>query len=107
MKHLQIYENYHSERIIKFSSKRGRTGEDIIIKVEGGRIKEVENIRNLKFPFNIGQPYNMSIKTWACNNGYNMDGQDPCPEQKIFGIRTKDIPQGHELRMMFPHKFKK
>ena len=27
-------------------------------------------------------------------------------EEKIFGIRKKDIPQGHELRMMFPHKFR-
>jgi hypothetical protein len=107
MQHLEVYENYSSEKTIKFSSKRGRTGEDIIIKVEGGRIKTIENIRNLQFPFKEGQPYNMSIKTWACNNGYNIDGEDPCPEQKIFGIRTKDIPQGHELRMMFPHKFKK
>ena len=36
-----------------------------------------------------------------------MDGKDMSPEEKVFGIRTKDIPQGHELRMMFPGKFRK
>jgi hypothetical protein len=48
----------------------------------------------------------MGMKTWACNNGFKWNGEDPCPEEKLFGIRKKDIPQGHELRMMFPHKFR-
>lgn len=107
MRHIEIYESHFSEKVIKFSSKRGRTGEDITIKVQGGTIRGIENPRNLAFPFKVGQSYSMTIKTWACNNGYNMDGRDPCPEDKIFGIKTKDIPQGHELRLMYPHKFKK
>ena len=27
-----------------------------------------------------------------------MDGKDTCPEKKIFGVRAKDVPQGHEWR---------
>jgi hypothetical protein len=53
------------------------------------------------------EQYTRSIETWACNNGFKIDGKDPCPEKKIFGIRAKDIPQGHELRMLFPNKFRK
>jgi hypothetical protein len=33
--------------------------------------------------------------------------EDPCPEEKIFGVRTKDVPQGHEWRRIFPNKFKR
>ena len=36
-----------------------------------------------------------------------MDGKDMCPEEKIFGMRTKDIPKGHELRSLYPNKFRK
>jgi len=32
---------------------------------------------------------------------------DPCPEEKIFGVRTKDVPHGHEWRRMFPNKFRR
>jgi hypothetical protein len=39
-------------------------------------------------------------------NGRMQRSIDPCPEEKIFGIRKKDIPQGHELRMLYPHKFR-
>ena len=35
-----------------------------------------------------------------------MDGKDTCPEKKIFGVRAKDVPQGHEWRHIFPNKFK-
>jgi hypothetical protein len=31
---------------------------------------------------------------------------DPCLEEKIFGIRKSDIPKGHELRMLYPGKFR-
>jgi len=36
-----------------------------------------------------------------------MDGKDMCPEPKIFGMRAKDIPQGHPLRSIYPGKFRK
>ena len=43
---------------------------------------------------------------WACNNLFLIDGKDTCPEKKVFGIRASDIPQGHELRKIYPNKFK-
>lgn len=102
MKHLQLFEAY-GERKHTFTSIQGRT---IVITVLGGRIKDIVNDAGINFPFRPGQSYTRSIETWACNNRFKMDGQDPCPEEKIFGIRKKDIPQGHELRMLFPHKFR-
>jgi hypothetical protein len=32
---------------------------------------------------------------------------DPCPEEKIFGVKAKDVPQGHEWRRLFPNKFRR
>ncbi len=103
MKHIQLFESFH-ERKHTFTSRQGR---NIVITVLGGRISNIVNDAGVNFPFSVGQGYTRSIETWACNNKFKMDGQDPCPEEKIFGIRKKDIPQGHELRMMFPHKFRK
>jgi len=84
-----------------------RQNRDITITVLGGHIETIDNKSGVNFPYKIGQYYNRSIETWACNNGFKVDGKDPCQEEKVFGIRTKDIPQGHELRMLFPHKFRK
>jgi hypothetical protein len=103
MNHLKIYESYSDSEKITLASKQNR---DIIFTVKGGRIESIENNAGLRFPYSIGQSYNMGMKTWACNNGFKCNGEDPCPEEKIFGIREKDIPQGHELRLLFPHKFR-
>jgi hypothetical protein len=35
-----------------------------------------------------------------------INDEDPCPEEKIFGIKKSHIPKGHELRLLFPGKFK-
>lgn len=43
---------------------------------------------------------------WVCNNNFLVDGEDTCPDKRIFGMRAKDIPAGHEIRMMYPNKFK-
>ena len=70
------------------------------------RISEIENKTGIRFPFVVGQPLNRNIEVWACNNNFLIDGQDTCPEKKIFGVRSSDVPQGHEWRHIFPHKFK-
>lgn len=75
-------------------------------KTPDGRIVELENNFNINFPFKIGQILNRNHEVWACNNHYLVDDKDTCPEEKIFGIRKKDIPQGHELRILFPGKFR-
>ena len=103
MRHLSIYESYSNDKSIKLTSKSNK---NIEIKIKGGRISEVENNSGVRFPYSVGEYVNEGIKTWACNNGFKWNGEDPCPEKKVFGIKQKDIPQGHELRMMFPHKFK-
>jgi hypothetical protein len=100
----ELEEEELPSRSIIFTSRQNR---DIIITIVGGRIATIDNKAGIRFPFDIGQTYTRSIETWACNNSLKMDGKDPCPEEKIFGMRKSDIPQGHELRMLFPGKFRK
>lgn len=99
-----VLESSRYDRDVVLTSRQGR---DILVKVIGGRITSIENNSGVRFHYSIGQHWNRSIETWACNNGFKIDGEDPCPEEKIFGIRKKDIPMGHELRMMYPSKFRK
>ena len=103
MKHVKIYESYSDGEDIILTSRQGR---DITFTIKGGRIESIENNTGIGFPYSVGQTANAGMKTWACNNGFKWNGEDPCPEEKIFGIRKKDIPHGHELRLLFPHKFK-
>ena len=103
MKHILVYESYSDSQEIKLTSRQGRL---ITFTIKGGRIESIQNDAGIRFPYAVGQGYNQSMKTWACNNGFKWNGEDPCPEEKIFGIRKKDIPKGHELRMLFPHKFR-
>lgn len=72
-----------------------------------GRIGAIDNPQRVRFPFVLGQIMSRNIETWACNNNFLINGEDPCPEQKVFGIKASQIPQGHELRRLFPNKFKK
>jgi hypothetical protein len=99
-----VFESSRYERDVVLTSRQGR---DILVKVMGGKIASIENNSGIRFPYSIGQHWNRSIETWACTNKFKIDGEDPCPEEKIFGIRKKDIPMGHELRMMYPSKFRK
>ena len=99
-----VFESSRYERDVVLTSRQGR---DILVKVMGGKISSIENNSGIRFPYSIGQHWNRSIETWACTNKFKIDGEDPCPEEKIFGIRKKDIPMGHELRMMYPSKFRK
>lgn len=103
MKNLILYENFSRQREMILTSRQGR---EIIVMLEAGRITHIENQSGVNFPWVVGQSYNRSIETWACNNGFKIDGESPCPEEKIFGIRAKDIPKGHELRLIYPHKFR-
>ena len=77
----------------------------LIDAMKDGRITEIENETGIRFPFSVGQLLQRNVEVWACNNNFLMDGKDTCPDKKIFGIKTKDVPQGHEWRHIFPHKF--
>lgn len=102
----KLYEN-NGDRTVVFS-KKVNPSTTITIKIgRDSRIAEIENERGLRFPFSIGQSYNRSFETWACVNGFLMDGKDTCGEKKIFGVNVKDVPQGHEWRTLFPGKFRK
>lgn len=103
MENLEVYESFGSEREVMLTSKQGRK---ISFSVSFGRIKNIKNESGVNFPFSEGQSYTQTIETWCCRNGFKMNGKSCCPEEKIFGIRKKDIPQGHYLRLIYPSKFK-
>ena len=95
----------HLKKII-FKSKRRPEMIITVTKTPNGKIVDVDNQANIRFPYNIGQTLDMGHQTWACNNHFLVNDKDTCPEEKVFGIRKSDIPQGHELRLMFPGKFR-
>lgn len=96
-------ESYSQSRKMILTSRQNR---EILISIRGGRYESIENNSGVRFPYHVGEMYNRSLETWACNNGFKIDGKSPCPEEKIFGIRKKDIPMGHELRRIYPGKFR-
>lgn len=102
MKNLELYENYGNRSVVLES--RGKR--KITFDVEGGKIKNVVNEAGIRFPYHEGEHYNRGIETWCCNNNFTMDGKDMCPDEKVFGVKKKDIPKGHPLRLVMPHKFR-
>ena len=105
MKKYKEFINEGSKRTIELKHKRNQAlviTFDVIV----GRIQNIVKTNGVRFPYEEGQPYNRGIETWCCNNDYLMDGNDTCPEKKIFGIKQKDIPKGHPLRNIYPGKFR-
>jgi hypothetical protein len=92
---------------ITFTHKINPSLSFVVYKNLDGRISRVDNLNSrIRFPFNVGQRINRNIETWACNNNFLIDGNDPCPEQKIFGVKVSDVPRGYEWRTIFPNKFR-
>ena len=96
MENLELFEAYNDGREVVLSSRQNRA---ITFTVLGGRIKDLINDSGVMFPYSVGQQYTRSIETWCCNNGFKMDGKSCCPEEKVFGMRKKDIPMGHEIQV--------
>lgn len=112
MKHLKNFKLFERlleissyEKKVIFTNKRNTNLIITVTKTPDGRITSIENTTGIRFPFSVGQFMQRNVETWACNNNFLMDGKDTCPEKKIFGVRTKDVPQGHEWRFIFPNKF--
>lgn len=106
MKHLKSFNESYQEKEIEFTHKQNSNKVIMVKKSPDGKITAIVNKANVRFPFQIGQSFTQNIQTWACNNNFLIDGVDPCPDKKVFGIKTKDIPIGHELRKLYPNKFK-
>jgi hypothetical protein len=100
-----LLESSNIETDIIFKNKRNPSLIIKVTKTRDGRITNIENETGIRFPFSVGQLLQRNVETWACNNNFLMDGKDTCPEKKIFGVRTKDVPQGHEWRHIYPNKF--
>ena len=106
MKYLKSFNEELSNEIVLKSKRNSKV--EITLLVEGGRILDIINRTNQRFPFQKGNLFNIhALNNWACNNNFTLNDKDTCPEKKVFGIKTSDIPKGHELRMLYPSKFKK
>ncbi len=91
---------------IKIFSKKVRPQVKVTVTLTpDGHITDVENPQGVRFPFVVGQLLQRNAETWACVNGYLIDGKDPCGEKKLFGVRVKDIPEGHVWRLLYPGRF--
>ena len=101
MKHLELYESYGDRKVTLESVQKKTITFDVVL----GNIKNIVNNSGIRFPFYEGARYSRNIETWCCNNNFTMDGKDMC-ESKIFGVRTSDVPKGHEWRTLFPKKFR-
>jgi hypothetical protein len=107
-KYIQLFESWNREETIVLTRKN-RPHISIEIKVVHGKIEEIDNESGERFPFFTGQPVTVWMKGWACNNGFLWNDEDPCDrgDERVFGIKTKDVPQGHPLRLAYPSKFRK
>lgn len=105
MKYLKSF-NESIENEVVFKGKRNPNLIIMVKKGADGRISSIVNKSGIRFPFQVGQLFQRNIETWACNNNFYMDDKDTCPEKKIFGVKAKDVPQGHEWRSLFPNKFR-
>lgn len=105
-KYLQYINESNSNEIVLTGKRNPKLIINIII--ESGEILDIINRTNQRFPFQKGNLFNIhALNNWACNNNFTLNDKDTCPEKKVFGIKTSDIPKGHELRMLYPSKFKK
>lgn len=95
-----------SMKLVTFTKKNNRAIKIEVKVYPSMSIYQIDNPRNERFPYVVGQVLNMGHRTWACNNGWLVNDEDPCPEKKIFGMRAKDIPEGHPLRHLYPSKFR-
>lgn len=106
MNHLKRFNESLSKELI-LTHKRNSNYTIRIIKSSEGKIESIENNSRIRFPFNIDQLLNIKkLERWACENNFYVDGKDTCPEKKIFGIRTKDVPKNDPLRLLYPSKFR-
>jgi hypothetical protein len=107
-KYIQLFENWNREETILLTRKN-RPNIRIEIKVVHGTIEEIDNNSGEEFPFFTGQPLTVWTKGWACNNGFLWNDKDPCDrgDERVFSIKTKDVPKGDPLRFIYPSKFRK
>lgn len=104
MKYVKLFESFFDESEIVLT----KGYHTIIVKTKYGKIEEISNSSQIRFPFFTGQPVTVFMKGWACQHRFKWNGKDACDpgEKKVFGIKTKYIPKGHELRQIYPGKFR-
>lgn len=110
MKYLENFNNYPNDKneieLIFKNNRNPRLTFTVYKDRYSGRITRIDNEQNIRFPFSVGQMLNRNIETWSSNNNYTINDKDYSPKKKIFGIPVEQIPQGHELRRLYPNKFK-
>lgn len=99
--------DYHQQFIL---TKKNDAQVQIIVFVDREyRIIKIDfiNSKKIYFPFREGGRLSLSkLSDWACENDFLVNGKDTCQEDKVFGIRASDVPQGHPLRYAYPNKFR-
>ena len=101
-RYIQLYESWSREEELTLTSRFGK----IVLTIRHGKIESILNKTRLDFPFVVGHPVQLPfIKAWANRTGFKIEGEST-PDKKVFGIKTRDIPMGHELRRVYPNRFR-
>ena len=66
-----------SKNIIRFEKENHKRMRIEVTTNNVGRIKRIDNMYNLPFPFVEGQLMTRDYKTWACKRGYLINGESP------------------------------
>lgn len=106
---LDKFEEFNENSMVKEVIFKNKRNPNLVVKiiVKNLRIDSIDkSSMSIRFPFRIGQMFNRTMENWACSNNYLMNDKDVCGDKKVFGIKTKDIPMGHEFRKIYPNKFR-
>jgi hypothetical protein len=101
-RYIQLYESWSRPDEITLISRFGK----IVLTIRHGKIESILNTTSIDFPFVVGHPVQLPfIKSWATRAGFKLKDA-ATPDKKLFGIKTRDIPMGHELRSIYPNRFR-
>lgn len=89
--HVDLFEEFAGTVIKDVLTKKTNPSITITISTRpGGRILGIDAPHgNMNLPFYVGQILNRNIETWCCSNGWLLNGKDPCPEEKVFGVPAR------------------
>lgn len=74
---MKIYKLADIQRIKRVFTMKNNPAVSIHVFIDpDGKILEIENKNNQRFPFSVGQLLQRNVEIWAKSNGWLMDGKD-------------------------------
>lgn len=78
--HVKRYEGFSEPSVVTLTHRKGGVSPIYIHLAEGDMVAKVVNRTGLELPFRKGSRLKWDrLSTWSCDNGFLVDGADPCP----------------------------